>query len=660
MAISDWGHAQITVSPRQESAWGYAPVTVEDRLESPWGYAPVSVVSLGAPLLRVAGQDVNPDWAVMTGGIAKPVRRWQIVNGGLVKTLIHRSGVWVPPQHYAGAAPVGSTSYPIPGSGVIYLATSGSDANNGLTTAAPRATLAAAVAAVPAGGTIIVREGIYYQGELNIAKAVTIQNYHGEQVWFDGTIPFPASWTGSGPWTAPYTITWDRLMGKTAGQIGAWTGAATRFVVDQVWLDNTPLAATADGTSSPGAGNFSVNQTTDTLTIGSNPAGKTVRVGGLKYLLHATAPIMLRGIGIRRYVQASLEWQNGAVMLSGNGSVLEEVTIEHCSLACLSTYSENNIIRRSTFQNAGQTGVHCSKPNGMVFTQNVIRRINRLRYDPEPTTAGIKIGLTWYGCEISHNHISDVSGAYGIWTDTAVSEAVIYANTVIGTAVGDYARMKNGIEIEASDGMLLAGVRHWNYVIANRVTDCNQAALLILISGYIKSWNNHLAGGVALYCWQDFRQNSGSKPATEGTIEQSPWHTTNLDIVNNALVPMAPWNTQLRGSCNADSPFKLAGGAMFERIARNWFQPPGGGLMAYLSTAAGTEHSNRSSLAALAALGSAFGGPMAPKMVGNHEGPTPPEGSGLPIPADIAERCGIPTGWVPPIGPIWPAVIPIG
>ena len=113
----------------------------------------------------------------------------------------------------AGAVALGSTNYEIPPSNVIYLATNGNDSNAG-TIALPKATLIGAFAAVPSGGTIVVRAGVYpqaAQGEsAAVRKSFNLQNYPGEVVWFDGSDPLNG-WTydsPSGLWWATSTVEW--------------------------------------------------------------------------------------------------------------------------------------------------------------------------------------------------------------------------------------------------------------------------------------------------------------------------------------------------------------------------------------------------------------------------------------------------------------------
>ena len=643
-----------------DSVWGYASIAVSDPSEgvSDWGYATTSIVDPGKPNLMIAGQEADIRWNVMKGGVSVPVLRWAVMQGGNPTTLSSSHNVgWVPSSYTAGADAVGSMQYTVPGSNVIYLATNGSDSNGGTTVGAPKATLAAALAAVPTGGTIVIRAGVYHQGEIETSKSCTIQNYPGEAVWFDGAT-VKTGWTnnGNGTWSTPYSLTYDRNLGKTSAQIAFWTGPATRVIVDQVWLDNTKLSPVADATT-PGAGQFSVNQSTDTLTIGSDPSGKTARIVDLKYLIGGTN-LTIRGIGVRRYAPAMIEWRSCAVNL-GVGSTVEQVNIEHISLDALSIGGTGCIVRRCTFQDTGHSGAMSDNPAGMIFECNIIRRVNRNLFDPEPTTAGFKITRCFAGLTIRFNHIEDVPNGSGIWFDTTVSRSAIYGNTIIGTSsLGSSGRMKSAISIEGSDGGVYGGTQYYTYIVGNRILDVRISGIIICDSGWIKCWNNDVSAAVCLYVWQDYRENTGSMPSTEGTIEQSPWHCQNVEFVNNNLMPESLYYTQLRLQCNSDAAFKIAGGAMLSRLAYNWFRPQGSGLMAYISDAAGASWSTRSTLSALATTSSTYGGPLDGIMSGNYQGNSAPTGTGMAMQPDVAAACGIPASHVPSIGAIWPAVTP--
>ncbi len=248
-------------------------------------------------------------------------------------TITVGSAVTGTPIDDAGSLALGATSYSIPGSNVIYLSTTGNDSNAG-TLAAPKRTLASAVSAVPTGGTIVVRAGSYNDGEdtqdqayplgVTITKNVTIQNYPGEVVWFDGSTPVTGSWTQSGSrWNTPYDRLFNRSPTSADGQDDGWgasSGAGGWFThpdrpqasyPDMVFYDGVQMeqvATLAEVTT----GKFFIEGATTTgkwfqgtkLHIGSNPVGHEIRYANkCKFATFAGSSntSTLRGIGIRRY-----------------------------------------------------------------------------------------------------------------------------------------------------------------------------------------------------------------------------------------------------------------------------------------------------------------------------------------------------------------------
>lgn len=126
------------------------------------------------------------------------------------------ASVNVEPTTLVGAAPLGTTAYVVPG-GAIFVSTGGRDTNAGTATS-PKATLAGALAAAPAGGTIVLRGGVYKDSGLRPTRAVSIQAYPGETVWFDGTgttqwfviVKAAVQWLGLGFRAYPNTGVFER------------------------------------------------------------------------------------------------------------------------------------------------------------------------------------------------------------------------------------------------------------------------------------------------------------------------------------------------------------------------------------------------------------------------------------------------------------------
>lgn len=568
------------------------------------------------------------------------------------------------PAITVGASPVGSYSEPLPGSNVLFVSPSGSDGNSG-TQASPLKTVTAAVSKISASGwTIVLRAGTYHE-QVTIGNSVpplAIRNYPGEAVWFDGSEPFAATWTnnGNGTWTAPYTLTFDRALGMGAVP-SIYSGNAARVVIDQVWFNDVALQPMADNTT-PGAGQFSVNQTAHTVTVGSNPAGKAIRVATLNYAIvrynNLNTSLDLRGVGIRRYSPYWLEWLFSAVRLSPD-SVMEQVTIQESGGGAIAAYGASTI-RNCTVQDTYYTGVgggytSLGAAGKSLFEKNIVRRVNRWGYwDPEPGTAGLKFFGHCDGTIVRHNYFEDMPNCAAIWFDTSCTRLQIVNNTVIGTShLGDSYRGKQGIELELSDGGYYSGVQYYSYVVGNRIDDFRFAGIQLFDSGYIKAWNNKIYSGSSFYLWQDNRQNTGSDAAS-GNPTIAPWHCINNEICNNdTQCPTAYGPRQIIAYSNTDAAVMYKGGDMFSIIKGNWFKPQTVGNVVTLGNTSGG-FSGTTTLAGLATLPASVGGPFGTERISdNYLQSVAPTGGGIPIPADVATVYGVPTG-TRAIGPVLP------
>ncbi len=92
------------------------------------------------------------------------------------------------------AVSIPDTAYAVP-SNAIVVSPSGDDAAAG-TLAAPFRTVAKAVSAVPAGGTVVLRGGDYREALGGINKPFTLQSFPHEQAWLKGSA-LVTGWTQS-------------------------------------------------------------------------------------------------------------------------------------------------------------------------------------------------------------------------------------------------------------------------------------------------------------------------------------------------------------------------------------------------------------------------------------------------------------------------------
>jgi hypothetical protein len=354
----------------------------------------------------------------------------------------------------AGSLAVGTASYSVPG-GAIFMATNGVDTNSG-TVGSPVASLTKAMSLVPVGGTIVIRGGVYNDGSdtqggvyvygVSISKNVTIQNYPGEAVWFDGSIPVTGAWTNNGStWSTPY----DRLFNRSPTTVdgaddgwGAGTGAGGWWTTeddaqacwpDMVFFDGTQLTQVktlAEVTS----GTFFVAGSTTTgkwfqgttLYIGDNPAGHEVRYANkckLATLVGTANTSTIRGIGIRRYASYIVGF---AAVYNQHNLTLENVWVEDMRASFIHCDSSNNLnVTKFTGRRIGFNCFGGNQASNIVMDRADMRGCNYARFNLYgPSVATIKFNKMQY-CTIKNSVFRD-SYSTGFWCDSTGNTPIIY------------------------------------------------------------------------------------------------------------------------------------------------------------------------------------------------------------------------------------------
>lgn len=544
------------------------------------------------------------------------------------------------PSVPAGALPLGTASYPIVGE-ARYLATNGNNANAG-TQAAPWATLQHAINNTPSGGTIVVRGGVHYGGSYTSpnGKTLRIINAPGETVWFDGTVEV-TGWTSNGnnTWTAPYAYTFIRADVETS-----YKGTnPMRNHPDQLWLDTTAMVQVSDNTV-PGAGQFSVNQATDTITVGTNPSGKVARAVAHKQFIVASGRTDLLGIGVRRYSPETMEFLNAMIYMGGSndGAIVENCHFRESHLAALHITRPNMRVSRNTIENGGQTGVHAYQAHNLVFEQNYIHHINRMSWQPEPTTAAAKFTMANF-VVVRHNVVHDVNGAYGLWFDVSMNRFKIYGNeTSAGAEV-----MKHGIEVELSGGGYFNSTQHTSYIVGNKTENCKVGILVFDSSDVVVSNNDMRGSEVGLQIWQDKRFNEGPLHGQTYTFEELPWIARNNKALNNVYRPGGGYNLQLVAYDDGGVQ-NLLGLEMVTLIAGEWFYPAPPGSAVQLGRLGGARTSYNTPTA-LAGAGADVGGPIGSKLGAVGQSSAYPntaqmQATAYPASAVVAEMLNVPVG----------------
>ncbi|WP_192808676.1 right-handed parallel beta-helix repeat-containing protein [Actinomadura montaniterrae] len=352
-----------------------------------------------------------------------------------------------------GAAPVGSTAYPVP-PGAVFVAPGGDD-QAAATRQAPLRTLGAAVAKAPVGGTIVLRGGTYHESvKVPEGRHVTIQSAPHEVVWLDGSSPVTGWRSENGAWVRDgWTTRLDASPTYTKGAEPS-DDPAFQFVSpdhpmaahpDQLWVDGAPQTQVGSR-AEVRKGKFYVDEATQRLYMGSVPRGHDVRASTLGKALTLRADnSTLRGIGVRRYATSLPEL--GSVRITGQGDTLENVTVTDSATTGLSVTGPNARIRRVTTSGNGMLGVHGNYADDLRMESVRTEHNNLEHFQYAPVSGGMKITRSRRVALID-SVVADNLGK-GVWLDESVYDITITGDQILRNA-------DHGISLELSAKAVVA------------------------------------------------------------------------------------------------------------------------------------------------------------------------------------------------------------
>ena len=421
-------------------------------------------------------------------------------------------------RHEAGAAVVGSTSYPVP-EGAIFVAPNGSDSNPG-TIDRPLATLGKASVVAAEGGTIVLRKGTYHESVFVYPrKGITIQPYPKEAVWFDGAETV-SGWTPSGNvwvrsgWTTFFDSSPTYKQGAPDGTAAGWQWINPERPMaahpDQIWLDGAALTEVGSR-SAVTAGTFYVDRSAGQLVIGSDPSGKNVEASTLAKAFSIRAEnSTIRGIGVRRY--ATSVFMMGTVTADVPGIKLEDVSIVDNATTGFFTWAKNVSLTRVTVENNGLMGMGASEADGLRITSLLSRWNNSQGFNPAPVSGAMKI-MGSLNVSIRDSSFVDNQGK-GPWFDEAVKGIAFTGNDIVGSEA-------DGLVVEFAENAIIA-----DNVIANNGAN----GIFVYDSGNVAIWNNTLVNNSgSIHLAQDDR-----KPGGNGVNVVSA-RTLNVSLANNVV-----------------------------------------------------------------------------------------------------------------------------
>lgn len=409
------------------------------------------------------------------------------------------SGVAPPPQR--GSLPVGASRYPAPNGAVFVDARRGNDSAPG-TQESPVRTVTRAVERTPSGGTIVLRAGEYHE-RVFVGKALTIQAYPGEAVWFDGTQRFDKWTRQGGAWVAPFTHRFDNT---TPGGSDDFIGPQNVMAAwpEMVFVDGRRLTQVA---ASPSDGQFAIDRARGQILLGTDPSGRDVRVTTLSQALVVGSPkVTLRGFGVRRFANSVSTY--GALYVARSQTTVENVVVEDVATTGITLDSDgktgSGVLDRVTIRRAGMLGIHGHMADGAVIRNSIVTQANAERFNARPTSAGIKITKS-RNVTLDNNRVSDSYHATGIWLDEAVVGFRVTRNLVTGNGV-------TGITAELSSSGSIGS----NHVVGH------ENGIVLYNTEKTQVVNNSMGYNsyADLYMIQDWRRQA--KPAFEGHDPRHP------------------------------------------------------------------------------------------------------------------------------------------
>lgn len=403
-------------------------------------------------------------------------RRWLGALGLLAAQLIAPAALAQPSGGPYGPVP---QRYAVPKAAhVFYVAPDGRADASGASLAEPTS-IESAIGRVVTGDAIVMRGGTYRTGGLQLNQGVTIQPYLDETPVFKGT-RVAGTWEALGHQV--WRTKWATLF--PAQPLGWWQrnreGMLTplhRFNNDMVFIDGEALQS-AGWEGELDARSFYVDYDKGYVYIGTDPAGHTVEITAHDIALHRPSrPVngkapdhqgpTLRGLTFTQYAYRAIdiEGKKPSTLVSEEptddpvgpspesehgkevvGTLLENVTISHCSRVAGYFRGDRLVIRNSLISDTGTEGIYVIGSSDVLLERNIVRRNNVERltgYFP----AAVKIFNQSYRVVVRDNLILEQPNSNGVWYDVGNVDGVFVDNYVEGTQAGLFFEISKGITV---------------------------------------------------------------------------------------------------------------------------------------------------------------------------------------------------------------------
>lgn len=407
------------------------------------------------------------------------------------------------------------------------MSNSGADTNSG-SLARPVRSLGRALQVAPAGGTIVLRRGVFHEG-VAVNKTVTIQNYPGESVWIDGSVPI-AGWTKVGTvwrhdgWTPRFDASPTYTKGAADGSSPGWGFVNPAYPMaahpDMVFRDGISqrqvktLALVQPGT-------FYLDTASSSLYVGSDPTRSAMRGTDIAKAMSVHAPgVLLRGFGMRRF--GSSVWHMGAITLEAPRISLANITIDQMATTGISALNSDITLNQVTITRSGMLGMHASMADRLRVLRSLVRGNNTEHFNNAPVSGGIKVSRM-RTVTVSESSITGNNGP-GFWADESTYDIRALKNNIT-------ANHGHGISLEISARAVVAD----NLILNN----AGNGVKVNNISN-VRIWNNTVVGNAReLNLVQDGRLAANTRccrdPRQVYPDPTMTWLLGQIEVKNNVI-----------------------------------------------------------------------------------------------------------------------------
>jgi len=406
----------------------------------------------------------------------KALRRWAGNLGLLAAQLLGAAAVAQPSGGPYGPVP---QRYVVPKAAHVYFVAPEGKADAAGTSVGEPTTIESAIARVVTGDAIVMRGGTYRTGGLQLNQGITIQPYLDETPVLKGT-------RVATEWQAMPNNVWRTKWATLfpAQPMGWWQpdreGALTplhRFNNDMVFIDGEALQS-AGWAGEIGAKGYYIDYAKGHVYIGVNPAGKVVEITAHDIALHRPSrPVhgkasdrkgfTLRGVTLTQYAYRAIdiEGKKPSTLVSEEptddpvgpspesehgkevvGTLLENVTISHCSRVAGYFRGDKLVIRNSLVSDTSTEGIYVIGSSDVLLERNIIRRNNVERLTGYYPSA-VKIFNQSHRVVVRDNLVVEQPYSNGVWWDVGNHDGVFINNHVEGTMAGVFFEISKGLTV---------------------------------------------------------------------------------------------------------------------------------------------------------------------------------------------------------------------